>query len=120
MESLLSVEFFVESTGGVIVNKIDPRPHNSGHHTIESIITSQFEQHLRAILNLPLGSTKIRLPCVMINILGAEGHEGRVMYECLTQSMAIEGVKIHFMEKPTKSYRKMGNRPFSHQHFGVH
>lgn len=110
LEGLLAVEFFVDSQGEVIVNEMAPRPHNSGHHTIESIITSQFEQHLRAILNLPLGSTKIKLPSVMINILGAEGHEGPVMYEGLTESMAIEGVKIHlYGKKTTKPFRKMGH-----------
>jgi 5-(carboxyamino)imidazole ribonucleotide synthase len=87
-----------------------PRPHNSGHHTIESIITSQFEQHLRAILNLPLGSTKIKLPSVMINILGEAGYEGPVLYEGLTESLAVEGVKIHlYGKKTTKPYRKMGH-----------
>lgn len=110
MEGLLAVEFFIDSRGEVIVNEMAPRPHNSGHHTIESIITSQFEQHLRAILNLPLGSTKINLPSVMINILGAEGYEGQVIYEGLTESMAIEGVKIHlYGKKTTKPYRKMGH-----------
>jgi 5-(carboxyamino)imidazole ribonucleotide synthase len=110
MEGLLAVEFFIDSKGAVIVNEIAPRPHNSGHHTIESIITSQFEQHLRAILNLPLGSTKLKLPSVMINILGAEGFEGPVNYEGLTESMAIDGVKIHlYGKKITKPYRKMGH-----------
>jgi len=110
MEGLLAVEFFIDSEGRVIVNEVAPRPHNSGHHTIESIITSQFEQHLRAILNLPLGSTRIKLPSVMLNILGEEGHEGPVVYEGLTESMAIEGVKIHlYGKKITKPYRKMGH-----------
>jgi 5-(carboxyamino)imidazole ribonucleotide synthase len=110
MEGLLAVEFFVDSHGEVIVNEVAPRPHNSGHHTIESIITSQFEQHLRAILNLPLGSTKLKLPSVMINILGSEGGEGPVIYEGLTESMAIEGVKIHlYGKKITKPFRKMGH-----------
>jgi len=110
MEGLLAVEFFVDSTGEVVVNEMAPRPHNSGHHTIESIITSQFEQHLRAILNLPLGSTKLKLPSVMINIVGAEGPEGPVMYEGLTESMAIDGVKIHlYGKKINKPYRKMGH-----------
>jgi 5-(carboxyamino)imidazole ribonucleotide synthase len=110
MEGLLAVEFFIDSKGEVIVNEIAPRPHNSGHHTIESIITSQFEQHLRAILNLPLGSTKLKLPSVMINILGAEGYEGPVIYEGLTESMAIDGVKIHlYGKKITRPYRKMGH-----------
>lgn len=110
MEGLLAVEFFVDSKGDITVNEMAPRAHNSGHHTIESIITSQFEQHLRAILNLPLGSTTIKLPSVMINILGESGYEGAVMYEGLTESMAIEGVKIHlYGKKITKPYRKMGH-----------
>lgn len=110
MEGLLAVEFFIDSKGEVIVNEVAPRPHNSGHHTIESIITSQFEQHLRAILNLPLGSTKLKLPSVMINILGVDGYEGPVIYEGLTESMAIDGVKIHlYGKKITKPYRKMGH-----------
>ena len=110
MEGILAVELFIDSKGNVIVNEVAPRPHNSGHHTIESIITSQFEQHLRAILNLPLGSTKLKLPSVMINILGAEGYEGPVFYEGLTESMAIDGVKIHlYGKKITKPYRKMGH-----------
>jgi len=110
MEGLLAVEFFIDSRGDVIVNEVAPRTHNSGHHTIESIITSQFEQHLRSILNLPLGSTKLKLPSVMINILGAVGYEGPVVYEGLTESMAIDGVKIHlYGKKITKPYRKMGH-----------
>jgi 5-(carboxyamino)imidazole ribonucleotide synthase len=110
MEGLLAVEFFIDSKGGVMVNEVAPRPHNSGHHTIESMITSQFEQHLRAILNLPLGSTKLKLPSVMVNILGSEGYEGPVVYEGLTESMAIEGVKIHlYGKKITQAYRKMGH-----------
>lgn len=110
MEGVLAVEFFIDSRGELIVNEVAPRPHNSGHHTIESIITSQFEQHLRAILNLPLGSTKIKLPSVMINILGEDGHEGPVLYEGLTESMAIDGVKIHLYGKSiTKPFRKMGH-----------
>lgn len=107
---LLAIEMFVDNQNKVWINEIAPRPHNSGHHTIESIITSQFEQHLRAILNLPLGSTKLKLPSVMINILGEEGYEGPVIYEGLTESMAIEGVKIHlYGKKITKPYRKMGH-----------
>ncbi len=110
MEGLLAVEFFIDSQGSVILNEIAPRPHNSGHHTIESIRTSQFEQHLRAILNLPLGSTRLKLPSVMINILGENGHEGPAIYEGLTESLAIEGVKIHlYGKKLTKSFRKMGH-----------
>lgn len=107
---LLAVEFFITTKGEILVNEVAPRPHNSGHHTIESIITSQFEQHLRAILNLPLGSTQIKLPSVMINILGEKGYEGPVYYEGLSECLAIEGVKIHlYGKKITKPYRKMGH-----------
>lgn len=110
MEGILAVEFFVDNDGDVIVNEMAPRTHNSGHHTIESIITSQFEQHLRAILNLPLGSTKLKLPAVMLNILGEVGYEGPVRYKGLTEIMAIEGVKIHlYGKKISKPYRKMGH-----------
>ncbi len=110
LEGLLAVEFFVDSKGNVIVNEIAPRPHNSGHHTIESNLTSQYEQHLRAIFNLPLGNTQIILPSVMINLLGAEGYEGPVMYEGFTECLAIEGVKIHLYGKSiTKPFRKMGH-----------
>lgn len=110
MQGLLAVEFFVDTKGEVIVNEMAPRPHNSGHHTIEGLITSQFEQHLRAIFNLPLGSTKLKLPSVMINVLGGEGFEGTVRYEGLTESMQIDGVKVHlYGKKITKPFRKMGH-----------
>ena len=110
MEGLLAVEFFLDKAGKLWVNEVAPRPHNSGHHTIESVITSQFEQHLRAILNLPLGSTKLKMPAVMLNLLGEQGHEGPVKYEGLTESMAIEGVKIHlYGKKITRGFRKMGH-----------
>ena len=110
MVGLLAVEFFLDKSGKLIVNEVAPRPHNSGHHTIESVITSQFEQHLRAILNLPLGSTHLKMPAVMLNILGEPGHEGKVTYEGLTESMSIEGVKIHVYGKvATRPMRKMGH-----------
>jgi 5-(carboxyamino)imidazole ribonucleotide synthase len=110
MEGILAVELFIDSTGNVLVNEAAPRTHNSGHHTIESVITSQFEQHLRAILNLPLGSTELKLPSVMLNILGAPDCEGPVKYEGLTECLAIEGVKIHlYGKKITRPYRKMGH-----------
>ena len=107
---LLAVEMFVDKDQKIWVNEIAPRPHNSGHHTIESAITSQFEQQLRAIFNLPLGSTKLKLPAVMINLLGEPGYEGKVRYEGLTECMAVEGVKIHlYGKKITKPFRKMGH-----------
>lgn len=107
---LLAVEFFVDRSGKLLVNEVAPRPHNSGHHTIESVITSQYEQHLRAILNLPMGSTHLKMPAVMINLLGEPGQIGPVRYEGLTESMAIEGVKIHvYGKKETWPMRKMGH-----------
>ncbi|MFO7977112.1 MAG: 5-(carboxyamino)imidazole ribonucleotide synthase [Bacteroidales bacterium] len=110
MAGLLAVELFVDTQGYILVNEVAPRPHNSGHHTIESVITSQFEQHIRAILDLPLGSTHLKMPAVMLNLLGETGHEGPVRYEGLTESLAYEGVKIHlYGKKITRPYRKMGH-----------
>ncbi len=107
---LLAVEFFVDINGKLLVNESAPRPHNSGHHTIESVITSQFEQHLRAILNLPLGSIHMKMPAVMINLLGEEGNSGPVVYHGLAEAMAIEGVNVHlYGKKITRPFRKMGH-----------
>ncbi len=107
---LLAVEMFVDKNRDIWINEIAPRPHNSGHHTIESAITSQFEQLLRAIFNLPLGSTKLKMPAVMINLLGETGYEGKVRYEGLTECMTVEGVKVHlYGKKITKPFRKMGH-----------
>lgn len=110
MEGILAVEFFVDQDGEVLVNEMAPRSHNSGHHTIESVVTSQFEQQLRAVLNLPLGSTRLKLPAVMINIVGDEGYEGPVRYEGLEEILGIEGVSLHlYGKKITRPYRKMGH-----------
>jgi 5-(carboxyamino)imidazole ribonucleotide synthase len=107
---LLAVELFVDRNNAVWVNEVAPRPHNSGHHTIESIVTSQFEQLLRAIFNFPLGSTRIKMPAVMINLLGEPGYEGAVRYVGLTDCMAMDGVKIHlYGKRVTKPFRKMGH-----------
>jgi len=107
---LLAVEMFVDKNNVVWVNEIAPRPHNSGHHTIESVITSQYEQLLRAIFNFPLGSTQLKMPSVMINLFGEPDYEGPVKYEGLTDCMKIEGVKIHlYGKKITKPFRKMGH-----------
>ena len=107
---LLAVEMFVDKKNNVWVNEVAPRPHNSGHHTIESIITSQYEQLLRAIFNFALGSTQIKMPSVMINILGQPGYEGPVRYEGLSECIGIEGVKIHLYGKiKTMPFRKMGH-----------
>ena len=110
MVGLLAVEFFLQKDGSLLVNEIAPRPHNSGHHTIECNVTSQFEQHMRSILNLPLGSTRILQNGVMINLLGEEGYEGSAFYQGLEEVIAIEGVKVHLYGKEfTKSFRKMGH-----------
>ena len=107
---LLAVEMFVDKKNVVWVNEVAPRPHNSGHHTIESVVTSQFEQLLRAIFNFPLGSTQLKMPSVMINLLGEPEYQGAVRYEGLTECMGIEGVKIHlYGKKITKPFRKMGH-----------
>ncbi|MCX6275437.1 MAG: 5-(carboxyamino)imidazole ribonucleotide synthase [Bacteroidetes bacterium] len=107
---VLAVEMFVTTKGEVLVNEIAPRPHNSGHQTIEGNITSQYEQHLRAILDLPLGSTEIISPSVMVNLLGEKDHSGEAKYEGLEKALAMEGVYIHlYGKKNTKPFRKMGH-----------
>lgn len=110
MVGILAVELFLTKTGDILVNEIAPRPHNSGHQTIESNITSQFEQHLRAITNRPLGSTEIIRPGVMINILGEKGHTGSAIYDGIDKLMSTEGVFLHLYGKAdTKPFRKMGH-----------
>ena len=107
---LLAIEMFVDKSGEVWVNEVAPRPHNSGHHTIESMVTSQYEQQLRAIFDFPLGSTRIKLPSAMINLLGEPGMEGPVRYEGMNECMREEGVKIHLYGKTTtRPFRKMGH-----------
>ncbi|MEK7253433.1 MAG: ATP-grasp domain-containing protein, partial [Bacteroidota bacterium] len=107
---LLAVELFLTKTGSLLINEVAPRPHNSGHHTIDSCYTSQFEQHLRAILGLPLGSTKMKTASVMVNLLGEPGFSGAVRYEGMAECLAMEGVKIHLYGKQeTKPFRKMGH-----------
>lgn len=107
---LLAVELFLTKNGELLVNEVAPRPHNSGHHTIDSANTSQFEQHLRAILNLPLGNTEALDPAVMVNLLGAPGHTGPAYYEGFDKCLAMKGVHLHLYGKETtKPYRKMGH-----------
>jgi 5-(carboxyamino)imidazole ribonucleotide synthase len=110
MVGLLAVELFLDQDDNLLVNEVAPRPHNSGHQTIEGNITSQFEQHLRSILNLPLGSTSTILPAVMINLLGEKGHVGPVAYQGLAEAVKNEGVYPHLYGKnTTKPFRKMGH-----------
>ena len=107
---ILAVELFVTRTGEVLVNEIAPRPHNSGHHTIEANFTSQFEQHLRAVMNWPLGNPGLRCPAAMINLLGEAGHEGTAVVEGLAEALSESGVYLHlYGKKYTKPFRKMGH-----------
>jgi 5-(carboxyamino)imidazole ribonucleotide synthase len=110
MIGLLAVEFFLCKNGDLLVNEIAPRPHNSGHHTIECCNTSQYAQHLRSILNLPLGDTTLVNPGAMINILGEKGFTGPAIYEGLEKILGISGVHPHIYGKSdTKPFRKMGH-----------
>lgn len=110
MVGLLAVEFFLTKSGELLVNEIAPRPHNSGHHTIECCYTSQFAQHLRAVLNLPLGDTGLIMPGAMLNVLGSPGHEGPAVYEGLEEVLSLPGVYVHLYGKShTKPFRKMGH-----------
>lgn len=110
MVGLLAVEMFVTKGGEVLVNEVAPRPHNSGHQTIEANITSQYEQHLRAILGLPLGNTEALTPSAMVNLLGEAGFEGPAQYKGLEKVMAEKGIHVHLYGKAeTRPFRKMGH-----------
>ncbi|MFZ4101444.1 MAG: 5-(carboxyamino)imidazole ribonucleotide synthase [Sphingobacterium thalpophilum] len=107
---ILAVEMFLTKEGNILVNEIAPRPHNSGHQSIEGNFTSQYEQLIRAIFNLPPGDTKAISNSVMINLLGEKGYEGAAEYEGLKEVLEIEGVFIHlYGKKFTKPFRKMGH-----------
>ena len=110
MVGILAVEFFLLKNGDLLINEVAPRPHNSGHHTIECNATSQFEQHLRSILNLPLGSTEMVRFGAMINLLGAENHFGKAIYQGLENTISLPCVYVHLYGKSqTKPNRKMGH-----------
>jgi 5-(carboxyamino)imidazole ribonucleotide synthase len=107
---VFGVEMFLTADGELLVNEVAPRTHNSGHHTIEACATDQFEQHLRAVLGLPLGSTEQFIPAAMINLLGAPGYSGRPIIQGLAAALAIPGVCVHIYGKATTSpFRKMGH-----------
>jgi 5-(carboxyamino)imidazole ribonucleotide synthase len=107
---LLAVELFLTEEGEIWVNEVAPRPHNSGHYSIEASYTSQFEQHLRALLGLPLGTTENKVCAVMVNLVGAPDFEGPVHYKNIDQILAIEGVCPHiYGKKETRPFRKMGH-----------
>ncbi|MGB2128266.1 MAG: 5-(carboxyamino)imidazole ribonucleotide synthase [Flavicella sp.] len=107
---LLAVEMFQTETDEIIVNEVAPRTHNSGHYSIEASVTSQFEQHLRTVLNLPLGATESMVAGVMVNLVGVEGFSGKVYYENMEQILTLPGVTPHiYGKKETRPFRKMGH-----------
>ncbi|HPF11443.1 MAG TPA: 5-(carboxyamino)imidazole ribonucleotide synthase [Flavobacteriaceae bacterium] len=107
---LLAVELFQTELDDLLVNEVAPRPHNSGHFSIEASYTNQFEQHLRAILNLPLGKTASKVAGIMVNLVGEEGYSGEVVYQNIEKIMAMEGVTPHiYGKKETRPFRKMGH-----------
>jgi 5-(carboxyamino)imidazole ribonucleotide synthase len=107
---LLAVEMFQTDDDEILVNEVAPRPHNSGHYSIEASYTSQFENHLRAILDLPLGNTKSKAAGIMVNLVGEAGFSGNVVYENIEQILKIDGVTPHiYGKKQTRPFRKMGH-----------
>lgn len=116
MVGLLAIEMFLTKEGNLLVNEVAPRTHNSGHQTIEGNVTSQFEQHLRAILNWPLGDTTTLWPSAMVNVLGEDGFTGDAKYEGMSEVIAKSGVHVHlYGKKLTKPFRKMGHITVSDQ-----
>ena len=110
MVGILAVELFLTKDGEVLVNEIAPRPHNSGHQTIEGNYESQYGQLLRCLLNLPLGNTAIKRPSVMVNLLGEKGYMGKAIYDGIEKALAHPGVNLHLYGKTqTKPFRKMGH-----------
>ena len=107
---LLAVELFQTQDDEILVNEVAPRPHNSGHYSIEASYTNQFEQHIRAILGLPLGKTDSKVAGIMVNLVGAEGHTGDVVYENMESILGMQGVTPHiYGKKQTRPFRKMGH-----------
>ena len=107
---LLAVEMFLTKTGELLVNEVAPRPHNSGHYSLEGAVTDQFEQHVRCVCNFPLGSTESTMASVMVNLVGEEGHTGPVVYEGIEDIMTMPGVTPHiYGKKETRPFRKMGH-----------
>ena len=107
---LLAVEMFQTEDDEILVNEVAPRPHNSGHYSIEAAFTNQFEQHLRAILDLPLGETESKAGGVMVNLVGEEGFTGNVIYENISEILKLKGVTPHiYGKKITRPFRKMGH-----------
>ena len=107
---LLAVEMFQTTDDKILVNEVAPRPHNSGHYSIEASYTNQFEQHLRSVLNLPLGNTASKVAGIMVNLVGEESFSGDVIYENIAEILKIDGVTPHiYGKKETRPFRKMGH-----------
>ena len=112
---LLAVELFLTHGGEILVNEVAPRPHNSGHFSIEASYTCQFEQHIRAVFDMPLGKTESKVSAVMVNLVGKEGYTGPVVYKNIDQILEIEGVTPHiYGKKETRPFRKMGHVTIIH------
>lgn len=113
---ILAVELFLTAEGDILVNEVAPRPHNSGHYSIEASYTSQFENHIRAILDLPLGDTSSKVSGIMVNLVGDEGFSGPVVYENIAKIMQLKGVTPHlYGKKETRPFRKMGHVTIVHE-----
>ncbi len=113
---LLAVELFLTENDEILVNEVAPRPHNSGHYSIEASYTNQFEQHIRAILNLPLGDTSSKVGGVMVNLVGEEGYSGNVVYKNMDTILKMNGVTPHiYGKKATRPFRKMGHVTIVHK-----
>ncbi len=113
---VLAVEMFQTEDDKILVNEVAPRPHNSGHYSIEASYTNQFEQHIRAILDLPLGATESKAGGIMVNLVGAEGHTGDVIYKNIEDIMKMKGVTPHiYGKKQTRPFRKMGHVTIIHE-----
>lgn len=113
---ILAVELFLTAEGDILVNEVAPRPHNSGHYSIEASYTSQFENHVRAILDLPLGDTSSKVAGIMVNLVGDEGFSGPVVYENIAKIMQLKGVTPHlYGKKETRPFRKMGHVTIVHE-----
>lgn len=117
---LLAVELFWTNDDEIWVNEVAPRPHNSGHHTIEACITSQYEQLLRVLLGVPLGATTQRQPALMLNLLGAPHQTGTAKVEGWQEALAEPNVFLHlYGKKQTKPFRKMGHVTLLDDDLGV-
>ncbi|PKV52687.1 5-(carboxyamino)imidazole ribonucleotide synthase [Aquimarina sp. MAR_2010_214] len=113
---VLAVEMFQTQDDKILVNEVAPRPHNSGHYSIEASYTNQFEQHIRAVLDLPLGATESKVGGIMVNLVGKEGYTGDVIYENIEEIMKMKGVTPHiYGKKQTRPYRKMGHVTIIHE-----